>query len=352
MSDTSRLRVGIIGAGGIVRQRHLPGLKKLGVEVVAVANRTEASGRKVAAEWDIPDVHADWRELVARDDLHAVFIGTWPYMHCPVTLAALEAGKHVFCQARMAMNLTEARDMLRASMRTDRVTMLCPPPHGLKGDRVMRRLMSEGLVGRIRLARLTSLSDALADPEAPLSWRQDRRCSGHNVLTLGIYAEVLHRWLGYARRLSAQMSTFITERRLPGNDEVVPVEIPDCLSAVAKLESGAELTIAMSGVVPHGPEDTLEIFGDRGGLIYNFAQDTITGCKGDGPWQEIPITPAEEQPWTVEADFIEAVRAVESGKQAPAVHPDFHDGYKYMEFVEAVWQSDGQRRQIDLPMAV
>src|SRR5919201_135379 len=113
-----KLRIGIIGAGGIVKSRHLPALRAVeGVEVVAVCNRSRESGEEVAREWQIPEVMTDWRALVARPDLDAVLIGTWPYTHAEMSIAALEAGKHVFCQARMARNLAEARQMLAAAER-------------------------------------------------------------------------------------------------------------------------------------------------------------------------------------------------------------------------------------------
>src|SRR5919202_3337994 len=126
--DTGTLRIGIIGAGGIVKSRHLPALRQIeGVEVVAVCNRSRESGEAVAREWSIPEVLTDWRELVARPDLQAVFIGTWPYTHAEMSIAALEAGKHVFCQARMARDLAEARAMLAtARAHPDQVAMLCP----------------------------------------------------------------------------------------------------------------------------------------------------------------------------------------------------------------------------------
>src|SRR5688572_24993856 len=110
------LNIGIIGAGGIVRSRHLPGLARVpGARVAVVCNRSRESGEAIAREWDIPEVLTDWRALVARDDLQAILIGTWPYTHAEMSIAALEAGKHVFCQARMARDAGEARRMLAAA---------------------------------------------------------------------------------------------------------------------------------------------------------------------------------------------------------------------------------------------
>ncbi|MBI3327303.1 MAG: Gfo/Idh/MocA family oxidoreductase [Nitrospinae bacterium] len=111
---THEVTIGIIGAGGIVRQRHMPGLQKIpGARVLAVSNRTRESGERFANEYNVPHVLDDWHKLLDMKEINAVCIGTWPNMHHPMTLAALDAGKHVFCQARMALNVHEAREMLR-----------------------------------------------------------------------------------------------------------------------------------------------------------------------------------------------------------------------------------------------
>ncbi len=107
------VRVGIIGAGGIARSRHLPGLKKVdGVEVAVACNRTRETAEAFAREFGIPEVETDWRKVVERPDLDAVFITAPPILHAEGTIAALDAGKHVFCQARMARSVAEARQML------------------------------------------------------------------------------------------------------------------------------------------------------------------------------------------------------------------------------------------------
>src|SRR3954452_1033944 len=81
------LRIGIVGAGQIVRNRHLPGFRQLpGVRVVAVCNRHRESAVRVAREWDIPKVYGNWEELIFDKEIDAIVIGAWPYLHCPVTL--------------------------------------------------------------------------------------------------------------------------------------------------------------------------------------------------------------------------------------------------------------------------
>src|SRR5258708_972195 len=99
------LRVGLIGAGANTRLRHIPGLRAVpGVEIVAVCNRRPASTEEVARVCAIPRTHARWEDLIADPAIDAIIIGTWPYLHCPITLAALAAGKHVLTEARMSLD--------------------------------------------------------------------------------------------------------------------------------------------------------------------------------------------------------------------------------------------------------
>ena len=110
--NSGEIRIGIVGAGQITRTRHFPGFRAIpGVRIVGVCNRRRESATRVAREFDIPKVYGNWEDLVADPGIDAVVIGAWPYLHCPVTLAAFEAGKHVLTQARMALNAREAQRM-------------------------------------------------------------------------------------------------------------------------------------------------------------------------------------------------------------------------------------------------
>src|ERR1043166_7568959 len=111
-----KLRIGLIGAGGNTRARHIPGLRALpDVEIVAVCNRRPESTAAIAREFDVPRTFQPRQDLVADPGIDAVVIGTWPYLHAPITLAALAAGKHVLTEARLSMNATEAHAMLRVA---------------------------------------------------------------------------------------------------------------------------------------------------------------------------------------------------------------------------------------------
>ena len=268
----NKLRIGIVGAGEIVKRRHLPALKKMpDVEIVAVSNSTYESGQKFCRE-NLP--HAtplqNWADLVALPDLDAIWIGTPPYMHSAVTISALEAGKHVFCQARMSMDLAEAQEMLAASKRyPELVTMLCPPPYGLRADLLVKKFLAENYIGRPHHVRLQSFTGNYLDPDAPAHWRQRIEISGLNVMTLGIYVEVLHRWLGEITGVFARGKVLNSVRQ---GYEVI---IPDLLTVLCTFANGAEGVLEFSGVNALASGDRLEIYGNLGTLIYDFTSDIV-----------------------------------------------------------------------------
>jgi predicted dehydrogenase len=103
MAGADRIGIGMVGAGSIARARHVPGFKAIpGVELVGVVNRTPESSRQAADELGFPCTYRDCRELLDDPEVDAVVVATWPYLHAPVTLAALDGGKHVLTQSRMA----------------------------------------------------------------------------------------------------------------------------------------------------------------------------------------------------------------------------------------------------------
>ncbi len=339
----SKLRIGIVGAGSIVQQRHLPALLAMpDVEIVAVSNSTYASSERFCRD-HLPRATPlkNWAELIALPDLDIVWIGTPPHMHAPVSISALEAGRHVFCQARMAMNLVEAQEMLVAARkRPHLVTLLCPPPQGLGGDRLMRQVLDQKQIGRPLAVRLQSLSSVFLDPAAPPHWRQRAEISGLNVLTLGIYVEVLQRWLGPIRAVTARTRVVHPFR---GHYEV---RIPDIVHVLAEFENGAEGVLEFSGVAAFPPPDKLEIYGDQGSLRYEFASDTLTVGSGDLVPKPLPLSPELTRYWTVEEDFIAAVK----NPSHPRPHPDFEDGVAYMRVVQAVADSAASRKRVEVAL--
>jgi predicted dehydrogenase len=335
------VRIGIVGAGGIVKSRHLPALKAMPeVEIVAVCNSTLGSSQRFCAE-HLPEAEPmeHWPELVCREDVNVVWIGTTPWLHSEVTRYAIRAGRHVFCQARMARDLGEAQLMWETSMSfPDRVAALCPPPYGMKGDVTVKRLLAEGAIGKPHEAVLCSMNGNWLDAEAPAHWRQQFEISGLQVLTFGIYVEVLQRWLGDIVEVQADGAVVIPKR------QDYTVEVPDFLHVHALFRGGLRASLLFSGVASHAPDDGLEIYGSEGTLTYNFATDEIRLGKRGGEWQTVPIPAHEAKEWTVERDFVNAVL----DPKAPRPQPDFLEGMRYMRVVQAAAEAmeSGKRERV------
>jgi predicted dehydrogenase len=344
-----KIRVGLIGAGANTRLRHIPGLRALPeVEIVAVCNRRPESTRAIAREFEVPRSHTHWEELLADPEMDAIVIGTWPYLHCPITLAALERGLHVLTEARMSMNATQAHQMLQASRKhPELVTQIVPSPFGLKGHVVMRELIEGGYLGELREVQVVGMNAALADPAGPLSWRQDAALSGFNMLTLGIVHETLVRWVSPPVRVLAQAHAHLASRIDPESGVRRAVGTPDSVQVLAVLANGARASYHFSGVTPFVHEMSIRLFGSEGMLKYDLVGDKIHGArKGKDEMAEISIPPEKARSWRVEADFIDAIR---TGSKIQFT--DFASGAAYMEFTEAVALSAERGEAIDLPLA-
>ncbi len=344
--NTSNLdiRVGIVGAGANTCLRHIPGLQALpGVRIVGVVNRTEASSRRVAEQFGIPRIYRHWREAVEDPETNAIVIGTWPYLHAPITIAALECGKHVLTEARMAMNAAEARAMWEAARRRPHlVAQIVPSPFSLGVDLTVRRLLAEGQLGTLRYIEHREPRGFL-DPDQPLHWRQDIALNGFNIQMLGVVYEMILRWVGEATRVMAMGRVFVPYRRRE-DGSLGAVRIPDHLDVLAELAGGALLHIQQSTVTAFQEGAGTWLYGDLAVLVFRDGQLWM-GRRGDAGLARLEIPPHERGEWRVEADFVAAIR----GEQ-PVRLTTFEDGVRYMEFTEAVWRSMQEGREIRLPL--
>ncbi len=338
------LRVGIIGAGGNTRLRHIPGLREIpGVEIHGVVNRSAASSRAAADEFGIPKTYADWREACEDEETDAIVIGTWPYLHARATNAALEMGKHVLVEARMAMNLEEAREMHEtAAANPDLVAQIVPAPFSFRIDATMSRLLDQGYLGDILAVEIRGGGNWI-DHDAPFNWRQDRDLSGLNTMMMGIYYETLMRWIGHAKSVVAMAQTFVKRRR-DADGRLHSVRVPDHLNIIAEMACGAQAVMTFSSVTGQAGKPRIQLYGSEGTLM--FEEGNLYGCrKDDAAMAEIEIPADEAAGWRVEQEFINAIRGEEEIRLTT-----FADGVKYMEFTEAVALSIQNQQVIPLPI--
>ena len=340
------IRVGLIGAGGNVRNRHIPGFQKVdGLEIVAVANRSVESGRAIADQFDIPRVYGSWQELLEDDDINAVCIGTWPYMHKTMTIAALESGKHVLTEARMANTAEEAKAMLEASRKhPDLVCQLTPTSTTYKIDRIIQRLVREGFLGELLSVEVQALQNRFADFGGDLHWRHDRELSGYNTLNIGAAYESMMRWFGRGTNVMAMSKIHVPYRR-NSKRELVSVSIPDHVDILYELANNAQVHMRMSATTGHSTGNQMWFYGTEG-TIYIDQQQNVCGGRLDEDGLSEIANPLESQAYyRVEEEFSNAIRGVEQITMVP-----FETGVHYIEWSEAVSRSSQTRKMVTLPL--
>ena len=340
------IRVGLIGAGGNVRNRHIPGFRKVeGVQILAVANRSIESSHRVAEQFNIPRIYNHWQELLDDEGLNAVCIGTWPYMHRPLTLAALERGKHVLTEARMASTAQEARDMLAASRsRPHLVCQLTPTSTTYKIDKVLQRLIGEGFLGELLSVEVQALQNRFADLGGELHWRHDWELSGYNTLNIGAAYESMLRWVGRGTRVMAMAKVHVPYRR-NARGALTSVSIPDHVDILYELANGAQVHMRMSATTGLSTGNQTWFYGTEGTIHVDQKQNIFAGRRGDTQLSEVPNPPEEQAYYRVEEEFTNAIRRTEQITMVP-----FETGVHYMEWTEAVSRSAQTGQAIHLPL--
>ena len=323
-----RIGIGFVGLGSIARDKHVPGFRAIaGVELAAMSASSPESAHRTAAELGIPRVHADWRAVVDDPSVDAVVVATWPDLHAPVTIAALAAGKHVLCQARMAMDATQAGAMLAASRaRPDRVAMVVPSPMSLGADAAIVRLLASGDLGAVRMARAIYSGGVVGSD----LWRRLRRHSGSNTMSLGIQYEAFLRWLPAATAVSAIATITIPTMPAPDGGAPIGVDVPDHLTVIAELPGPTILTMELAASRRAEP-NAAYLFGSQRTLRLEWDTGALMTAAPGEPWASVTMRPDETGDWRVEADFIDAIRL-----GTPVTRTDFATGVRYMAFTDAV----------------
>ena len=154
-------KVGIIGCGGIAHQKHFPALKKVPdrVELVAFCDLIIERAEESAKEFGVPGakVYTDYHDLLADESIEIVYVLTPNVSHCPISVAALEAGKHVLCEKPMAASVEDAQRMIDAWKKSGKLFTIGYQNRYRPDSLTMKRLCDEGEMGEIYYAQAHAL---------------------------------------------------------------------------------------------------------------------------------------------------------------------------------------------------
>ena len=328
---TEPIRIGIVGAGRIVAAEHVPRFRAIdGVELVGVANRSEESAQRAARELGLPRAYPSWQALVADRGLDAVLVGAWPVLHAPVTIAALDAGRHVLTEARMAASAEDARAMLRAARaHPDRVAMVVPASFSAWADGTIVRLLRDGAIGRVR--------------HVQVAWNFERAGRSGRLLALATVRERReHHGPRHPGRVDdplartargADAVTRLGPGERPGPDGPIAADVPDHVLALVEYPDDVTAVIEMSARTNALASDHATFHGTTGSLVVDFGAQRIELVHGSAR-ETVAVRDEDRAGWTAEVDFVSAIRGGPSGTLT-----DFPTGLGYMAFLEAVHRS-------------
>ena len=194
--ENKKTRIGIIGCGGIANGKHMPSLKKVkDCEMVAFCDIVVERAEKAAAEFGVEGakVYTDYKELLKDETIDVVHVLTPNRSHSPITVDALEAGKHVMCEKPMAINSAEAKKMLDAAKRTGKKLSIGYQSRFRDDAQYMKREAEEGTFGEIYYAKATALRRR-AVPTWGVFLNQEEQ-GGGPLIDIGTHALDLTLWI-------------------------------------------------------------------------------------------------------------------------------------------------------------
>jgi predicted dehydrogenase len=267
-SANQKVRIGFVGVGQIGKA-HLDTYQKIpSAEIVAVCDANEAEARRVAEKYHVPNVYTDFRKLLARDDIQAVDVCLHNNLHSPVTCAALQAGKDVYCEKPMAGSYVDAKLMYDTAKTLNRKLGIQLSTLFSAETRVAKKLIDAGQLGQLYHARSTGFrrrGRPFVDGYGSATFVQKHNSAGGALYDMGVYhiAAMLY-LLGNPppQRISgkAYQKTALDRKR--------------------QQESGYDVEELGVGFVRFGGDMTLDLIEAWAIHLDNFEGSTVVGTDG------------------------------------------------------------------------
>ncbi len=363
---TDKIKIGIIGANpnvGWAGRAHFPALLNLPeFDVAALCTSRPESAKSAADYYGVPNYFHDFREMVQQPDLDVISVSVRVTLHHEMVLAALAAGKHVFCEWPLGRNLDEAEEMVSAARGLDQRTMI-----GLQaqGDPVLLRLkqlLREGYVGQILSCSMNLFTEGRIHLESADTWEAEYT-NGASALTIGggHTLDALAFCVADFDEISAQVTTELKHRYVSDTNTYVPVTSPDHIIIGGKLANGAAVSATVAYVPWHTSGWRMEVYGSEGTLraisdsYPQIVKPRLFGArKDDSELKEIPIPDdliwiPPEVPQGPGYNVAQIFRRMGEGIRAGHnIDPDFQRALKIHRLIHTIEESSrtGQRLKV------
>jgi len=272
-----KIRVGVVGANvraGWGGRAHLPAILGLPeYELRAVCTAHPETAQESARHFGAPLAFHDYAQMAQHPEIDLVSVAVRAPLHHAVVMAALEAGKHVFCEWPLGANTAEAQEMASLAQRTGVRTMVGLQARAAPPLVYLKELVEEGYLGQVIAVHMTMLLPGGARRRASGAWAADRRTgTGALAISGGHALDALCFCLGEFQEVSALVTTQVKQWHLTDTQETIPVTTPDNVLVNGMLQGGAVVSVHVGSVPWHGSGWRLEVFGTEGSLLATSSQ--------------------------------------------------------------------------------
>lgn len=367
MAET--LRLGLVGADAAGRgwgpTAHIPALRGLEqIELAALCTSRSESAAAAAKAYGIDRAYHDVNEMAAQPDIDIVAVVVRVPSHREVVMAALDAGKHVYCEWPLGANLAEAGEMAALARAKGVVTAV-----GLQGRHdpslaYIKELYDEGWLGDLLSVNVTMFGSGALERHSSGAWMGETS-NGATFMSIagGHTIDYIAYCFGPLADVSATVATQVRQWHLVDTGETVDVDAPDNVLINGTLASGGLLSFYAAAVPFNGTGWRMEAYGSTGAIIAStpvmpqITPIALVGAQGDEPLAELPVperlrvVPAgvpEGPPRNVAQVYVRMAEAIRGGQ---GFDPDFDHAVQLHELLESLQRSSDEARSVTLDMA-
>lgn len=369
---SSKLRVAVLGAGAWAEHAHIPGwLRDPRCELVAICDVRAELARDFAQKFGVAESTDDWQALVGRPDIDVIDVVTPSATHFELSMAGLEAGKHVLCEKPVAYDFRQTLQAAALAKQKGLKTKLGFTFRYSPGVLYAKSLIDEGFVGQPFIFNGYEQNSQWLDPQNPLR-QVDHEADQSTIQTSSLEGygapviDIGHWWVGADyTRVVGTMRNFIPERVVRATGKMMRMNIDDGDIFIGEYANGAIGSIQTSFVtIGNYPGIEARIYGERGAIIcrlveeFGVAETVKIATPDDVEFKQVEIPqqfyPAGGHPresWrslfyaNLVKDFIDEILAGGERNQG-----NFADGAWVQETINAVERSFHERRWVDLPL--
>ncbi len=313
---------------------------------------TRLAAAEMAAKYIVPEIYADYREMISRAGLEAVVVASPDDLHHEMTLAALDAGLHVMCEKPLAQTVAQAQAMYERAQSSGLKNLVMFTNRWLPIYRYARDLIQQGLVGRLYHCEF-HYQFGYARHTAYL-WRYDQDRANGVLGDLGVHMFDMARWMvGEITSVSADLKVFVKRYGADGESSVLANPANDSAILLVNYASGAHGTIRVSSVNHQGNSMRINLYGESGTL--EVGEEILAARSQDDELVrlEIPpeyfagVDPAHPRDVFLQASagpryFIDAIL-----NDLPST-PDFYDGLQAQRVIEAALEANRLGRRVEV----